>query len=102
MNLAHRNFERICFAILGAFLLLSTGLKAQEVSFSTSVTKNRVQVGENFQLIYTLNSMGNGFKGPDLSSFDVLSGPSQSTNVQFINGAMSQSMTIYYVLTPKQ
>lgn len=83
-------------------LLWSFYAPAQEVSFTASLNKNKVTVGESFQVVFTLNAMGSGFKGPDLSAFNIHSGPSQSTNVQFINGSMSQSMTIYYVVSAKQ
>jgi hypothetical protein len=97
------NFSlRARLAIVFLCLLTPFLSNAQDVSFSASLNKNRVTMGETFQVIYTLNTMGSGFKGPDLSAFNIHSGPSQSTNVQFINGAMSQNMTVYYVVSPKQ
>ncbi len=38
------------------------GLKADEVSFIAN-TKKVVEVGERFQLTYTLNAEGNDFRG---------------------------------------
>jgi hypothetical protein len=75
---------------------------AQQPAFNASVSKNKVAVGEQFQLSFSLNQAGGNFRPPDLSDFHVLSGPSTSTSMQFINGVMSQSYTYYYVLAAKK
>ncbi len=74
----------------------------QEVRFSGVVSKNKVAVGEQFRLTYSVNVSASGFTGPDLSAFDLYSGPNQSSSMQIINGAVSQSLTYYYVLSPKK
>ncbi len=71
-------------------------------SFVATVNKNQVGLNEQFQLSYTLNANGSNFKAPPLSEFNVLSGPNQSTSMQFINGSMSQSVTLSYILQPKK
>ena len=38
---------------------------------------------------------------PDLSRFHIMSGPNQSTSMQFINGAVSSTVTYSYILQPK-
>jgi hypothetical protein len=78
------------------------GASAQQATFTSSVSRNKVAVGEQFQLSFTLNQAGGSFRPPDLSEFHVLSGPSTSTSVQFINGVMSQSYTYYFVLAGKK
>jgi hypothetical protein len=75
---------------------------AQDVSFSASVSKNRVVVGEQFQVSFTLNATGANFNPPDFSNFAVLSGPNQSSSVQIINGSVSQSQTLSYILSAKK
>lgn len=77
-------------------------MNAQDITFSASLNKNRVAVGETFQIIYSLSAMGAGFKGPDLSAFNIHQGPSQSVNFVSDNGRMSQSLTIYYIVSAKQ
>ena len=74
----------------------------QEVRFSGVVSKNKVAVGEQFRLTYSVNVSASGFSGPDLSAFDVYSGPNQSSSMQIINGAVSQSLTYYYILAAKK
>ncbi len=74
----------------------------QEVRFSGVVSKNKVAVGEQFRLTYSVNVSASGFTGPDLSAFDLYAGPNQSSSMQIINGAVSQSLTYYYILAAKK
>lgn len=69
-----------------------------QVKFNASVSKNKVVIGEQFQLSFTLNTTGSHFSPPDLSPFSLYMGPNQSSSVQFINGAVTQSISISYVL----
>jgi len=75
---------------LSLFILGTGNLFAQSVSF-TATAKTTVRVGENFQLNYKVNAEGKGFNGPNISNFQVLSGPNTSTNssVQIINGKVT-------------
>lgn len=73
---------------------------AQKLTAQASKTK--VAVGETFQISFSLNSNGNGFKPPALNDFDVYSGPNQSTSMSFVNGSMSQSITFSYVIAAKK
>jgi len=60
---------------------------------------NVVSAGEQFRLSFTLNERGTDLKLPDLSSFEVLMGPStsQSSSYQMINGQTTQSVTFSYI-----
>ncbi len=66
--------------------------------FSATVNRNQVGVGEHFKLTYTIEAQGNRFTPPNFSGFRVLSGPNQSQSMQYINGQMSASLSISYVL----
>lgn len=72
-------------------------VSAAEISFEASA-KSTVSVGERFQISFSLNNNGSGFKAPSFAGFEILSGPNQSTSMQFVNGNMSQSLTYSYVL----
>jgi hypothetical protein len=76
---------------------------AQDISFTASVDKNQLAVGEQFELTFTLNGAtgGKNFRAPSLNDFLTLSGPNSSTNMQFINGQMSSSVSYSYVLQPR-
>ncbi len=82
------------------FLSAITSVMAQK--FVAQASKTTVAVGEAFQISYTLNTSGSNFKVPALKDFDVYSGPNQSTSMSFVNGAMSQSVTLSYVIAAKK
>ncbi len=83
------------------FLLTYSGTVCGQ-GFSAAINKNPVGADEQFQLTYTLTSNGSNFKPPALADFFVLSGPNQSTSMQFINGNMSQSVSYSFILQPKK
>src|ERR1700741_391667 len=93
-----QNKKSINFLIL--FLLTATSVFSQK--FTAQVSKNKVAAGEMFQLTFSVNASASNFKAPNLSDFDVYSGPNQSTSMQIINGNMSQSISLSYVLSPKK
>ncbi len=79
---------------------------AQGASFQASVDKNPVGVGDQFTLTLTLTNAGaaggKNLQLPDLGKFHIMSGPNESTSMQFINGAVSSSVSYSYVLQPKE
>jgi hypothetical protein len=92
--------------VLLAMLLLTAPVAAQDPLFEANVDRNPVGVGEQFTLSFTLNNGGVGggknLQLPDLSRYHILAGPNQSSSMQFINGAVSSSVTYSYVLQPKE
>ncbi len=81
-------------------LLISSQIFSQK--FTAQVSKNKLAAGEVFQVTFTINASASNFKAPNLSDFDVYSGPNQSTSMQIINGNMSQSISLSYVLSAKK
>lgn len=79
------------------FFAITDGILSQE--FSATISKNPVTVGERFQVTFSLNAEGANFKAPDFKGFSVLSGPSQSQNIQIINGAMSRTLSFSFILS---
>lgn len=88
-------------AVAGGPLCLGQG-----ISFTASVQSNKVAVGEQFQLSFTLTSTQSvdpdKFQAPDLSAFVVLSGPIQSSQYQWINGRASSSLSYVYVIAARK
>lgn len=80
-----------------AFVLEATILQAQSVTFRAKAP-GAVRMNEQFYLTYEVNQEGNNFKSGNLSAFNILGGPSQSSNssISIINGKMEQSTTISY------
>jgi hypothetical protein len=93
--------KKILFGILFIFNLIASGA-AQEIKFSASTSKRQLIVGERFQLQFSVNSSASGFSAPDLSAFDVYSGPNQSSSIQIVNGNYAQALTYSYILAPKK
>jgi len=81
---------------LSLFLLLLVSAGSgfgQKVEFSASA-KETVAVGEQFRLIFSVNSQASGFTAPVLKDFAILAGPSQSssTSMQIINNQVTRSV----------
>lgn len=87
-------------SILYLIVFVAYNLAAQK--FIAQVSKNKLSVGETFQVTYTLNANGNGFKAPALFDFDVYGGPNQSQSVSIVNGNMSQTISWSFILAPKK
>ena len=77
----------------------------EEVSFTASAP-DAVAVGDQFRLSYTITTQDvRDFRVPSIKGFEVLMGPSRSTqsSVQIINGktTSTQSITFTYILMAK-
>jgi len=94
-------FINIFFIFL---LVFQWGLFGQ--SFHASVNTTTVALNDKFEVSFTFeghetNSIKN-FSAPDLNKdFLALSGPSQSTSMQIINGAVSGSISYSYYIQPR-
>ncbi len=73
------------------------GMAKEQVRFRAT-SQSEVVVGEQFEIVYTVNAKARAFVPPDFKGLDVLAGPntSSSSSIQFINGKMSQSYTLTY------
>lgn len=94
------------FGLVLLWMLILTSISfsfaaAQDGTFTTTVNRNRVAMGEQFEITFSLNGSEKNFQPPAFNDFLVLSGPNQSTSMQFINGAMSQSISYSYILQPR-
>ncbi len=96
--------RRILFAV--ALVLLPLSLHAQDPVFQAVLDRNPVGQGEQFTYSLVLGNAGMGggknLQLPDLGKFHIMGGPNQSSNMQFINGAVSSSVTYSYILQPKE
>ncbi len=92
--------------VITLVLLFTVSAFAQDPSFQASVDKNPVAVDDRFTLSFALNNAGMGggknLKLPNLDKFRIMMGPSTSSSMQIINGAVSSSVTYSYVLQPKE
>ena len=84
------------------FVLFASVAFGQDASFTATTSRSQVGVGEQFQITYTLNTSGGNFRAPDMHDFAVLSGPNQSTQMQYSNGSMSQSVAYSYIIAAQR
>ncbi len=91
--------RRLIIALLP--LLLQAGYMHAQ-NFKASASQNTVGVGQQFQVNYSIDAQAGGFRAPSFSGFDVYSGPNESSSIQFINGSVSQTLSISFILAAKQ
>ncbi len=89
----------VIFFLCGLFI---QSINAQQ--FGATVDKTTVGQYDRFQAYFTfeggdVNGMSN-FRPPAFSGFKILSGPNQSSSMQYINGKVSGTITFSYILQP--
>ena len=97
---------RVVLRYSALLVLFTFAAAAQNATFVASADRTSVGAGEQFEVTFTvsatdINSVKN-FKPPVLTPFSVLSGPNQSTEMQFGNGQMSGSVKFTYYLYTRQ
>lgn len=83
-------------------LLLSSAQLLAQAKFYATAPKS-VPVNQSFQLTYTLeNGNGGNLKLSPLNDFQLIGGPNTSSNMQWVNGNVTQSISYTYILRPKK
>jgi hypothetical protein len=79
-------------------ILITISLRAQDI-FVKAEYPTVVNAGEQFSIMWTVNSGGGEFSAPSFNGFTKLIGPqtSYSSSTQIINGKMSNSTSYSYV-----
>ena len=84
-------------------LIITQQLFAQELSFKTTVSKNRLGVNERVRITFTINRQGaDDFTPPNFKNFKILAGPMQASNFSNFNGKMSFEQSYIYTIQPKR
>jgi len=103
-----RSRTSVGYVLLVLSVLFSAAVSA-ELNFSADADRTTVGLGEQLQLTVTVEGTNIGGaprpQVPALDDFDVLgSTSSQSTNISFVNGRMTQqnSISFIYFLSPKR
>ena len=90
--------KRFVVAIL--IFALSFAFAKAEYKFTATASSTTVEVGEQIQVTFTLNTTnGKNFQPPSFKGFTVLAGPSRSMSTQIINGQISSSLSFIYILS---
>ena len=88
------------FYLFLGFSLIAVVATAQQIEFYAQADARQIVVGNYFEVTFTLeNANGDTFTPPDFGALEVLSGPSQSSQVSIINGRRSQKISYGYGLT---
>ncbi len=82
------------------FISLTNVLVAQKLTLQAG--KTQVGVGEAFQISVSLNTIGNGLKIANLNDFEIYQGPYNSSSTSIMNGTVTQSNTLTYVIGAKK
>nr|MBC8204755.1 BatD family protein [FCB group bacterium] len=98
-------YYSLIIGILFAVFVWSGSVLAADIEFSAYVDKSALSLTD--YLTFTLEVKGavGSLPAPEigeLEDFRILSGPNESTSIQWINGAMSASKTITFILQPKR
>lgn len=68
-------------------------------SFVLTADASKVVQNSSVRITYTVDgAKGSNFRAPDFGSLEVVGGPSQSTSMTIVNGAMSQTQSFAYDL----
>ena len=82
--------------------IISCGLSQ---SVNISVDKNKITINETVIFSIEVNN-SESFASLDQKSiikdFIIVSGPSQQTNIQWVNGKMTSTKTMSWILSPKR
>jgi hypothetical protein len=84
-------------------LFFSTGVLAQEVKFTATVSRSTVALNSKFKVEFKLeNAQGGNFKAPDFEDFELVGGPSTNSSMSIVNGDVTQSISYVFYLKPKE
>ena len=82
--------------------MLNLVLLARDLTVSAAVDRNRINLDEVISFTVTIEGTSDfpDVAPPQSDGFVIISGPSQSSSIQIVNGAMSASKTIQWRLAP--
>lgn len=85
-----------------AALLLLFSLRNSAQTVYAQVSSKQVQVGVPFEYAIVINTNPNNYTPPNFKDFDIVSGPNQSSSMQWVNGQTSTQMTLSWALVAKK
>jgi len=88
--------------MIGLFIAVALPYHTFAQKFYAQVNNKNPQVGQAFELSFVITVQASDFVPPNLRDFDVASGPNQSSSIQIVNGQMSQSISLSYILVPRK
>lgn len=90
--------KKFIFLLLGTLFPMWL-LAQQEVRFIASIEGEEISLYEKVKIKFTIEGTDyEDFRMPDFEGFQIVSGPYQSTQIQYINGEMSRHTSYSYQL----
>ncbi len=85
--------------LLVTFLWVSSLIYANDVVQFNATALETVVAGQQFRVVFSVNQNAKDFRGPDLSDFQVIMGPSrsESSNIEIFNGNVTTTLKIDYI-----
>lgn len=97
------NFTHIKHLVFTLIVLSLFGVSKAQVKFSTAVSPEQASLDDIIEVEYVIENAGSveNFTPPQFKHFKLLHGPLQSANMTVINGVMSRSRSVSYILQPE-
>ena len=85
------------------FLNILPGVNYGQVSFSANADARQIVLGNSVRVEFSLkNAQLDEFRAPSFRDWEVVGGPSHSTQMSNVNGKVSSTIAKVYVLQPKR
>lgn len=72
-----------------------------QVSFTGMATRDGIALNERLRVEFKMNVDGDGFRPPNFSGFEVISGPITGVQQRYVNGKGSFTKSYTYILAPE-
>jgi hypothetical protein len=92
-------FKKLIFLLC---CLAQTALTANAQKITATVNRNAVGIGDQIQLTYNIEGNARNFVPPSFADFSLLGGPYQSNQTSWVNGVITQSTSLTYLLQAKK
>lgn len=97
-TIRQRQLNYLLLMLITCWFTILPAFADEELKFTVQAP-NAVVQGEQFRLVYTINTQKvKDFRLGNITDFDILMGPSRSSQISIINGRKSSSITYTYVL----
>ncbi|WKW45874.1 BatD family protein [Myroides sp. JBRI-B21084] len=73
-----------------------------QLQFYTQVSDQSIGINQVIEVRFTMNEDGDDFKRPSFENFEILGGPMQSVNHNWINGNTSMEKSFSFYIQPKK
>lgn len=88
--------------IILLLLFTTPGHQLLAQKLTAQASKTSVTVGEPFQVTFSLNGSGTDMKIAHMNDFEIFQGPYNSSSMSVVNGVVTQSYSLTYVIGAKK